>query len=656
MTQTKVLLLADNDLDFLHTRAEILQHTGYKVVQAVSVDEARVKLFSERIHLVILDLRIIDDDDQKDISGLSLAKEPGFRPIPKIILTALPTIQAAREVLGSALDGLPPAVDFLAKREGLDAMLGAVEKAFAQHVRINWDLAIRWSQGGSFLHLLNLIAPETESERLLDRAGELEDLFRKLFFANDQITIGRVLRGGRGQAEAEVFAYGGDELKGQFVVSCGQQEPIQEEKKRYDKWSPRDTDAGSTRLVAHKETMRFGILAYRLIGGDLEEMESLSMYYRHHGSGEVAAVLERLYQTSLAAWHGTDRSYAEDRSLRALYFDWLGLDVDSIQHPLTSKVQAICQEALSNNLLRVQCSSNSLTFHLQADDSLSFSSPDRLFSDNPMPIEQPVLWGITHGWVDTEAVRVDATGRTWLIGFCSVGPGPLLRDFVRLEDAIKTSLSKEMDLLTFYALEQRLLDVDSLLAPIRTEELTPTQAKIANAVAQIRRLAAKETTDSFLQAYLVGLLACALAHITTFDTGIEHYTRRELMPFVRSLLQAAMLYERLTPEPQVRDDLPVQAIKSLWIDEGNQVVWVEGRRIDLTTQEYDILVYLHSRRGELCTRQMIVQEALGEPEEEISQKSRLNSAMSRLRLKVEPNPKHPKYILTVRERGYRLVL
>jgi DNA-binding response OmpR family regulator len=38
------------------------------------------------------------------------------------------------------------------------------------------------------------------------------------------------------------------------------------------------------------------------------------------------------------------------------------------------------------------------------------------------------------------------------------------------------------------------------------------------------------------------------------------------------------------------------------------------------------------------------------------EEGRLNSTMSRLRKKVEPNPSHPKYIIAVRGEGYRLEL
>ena len=162
------ILLLDNDPDFLNTRAEFLDQAGYRVLKAYTLEEARQLLAEARIHLAILDIRIVDDDDdERDTSGLILAKDPAFRPIPKIMLTGFPSYQYVREALGPALDGLPPAVDFLSKQEGPEAMIQAVEQAFAQHVRINWDLRIRWDERErlSFPHLVTFIEPDLDTAR-----------------------------------------------------------------------------------------------------------------------------------------------------------------------------------------------------------------------------------------------------------------------------------------------------------------------------------------------------------------------------------------------------------------------------------------------------------------------------------------------------------
>jgi CheY-like chemotaxis protein len=128
---TKILLLADNDKDFLETRSEFLQRAGFKIEPAFGLNEARRILERGNIDLAILDLRLLNDGDDKDVSGLDLAMQLAHAT-PKIILTKYPSYQAVRESLGSKLDSLPPAVGFVAKQEGPQALLTAVQKVLAR--------------------------------------------------------------------------------------------------------------------------------------------------------------------------------------------------------------------------------------------------------------------------------------------------------------------------------------------------------------------------------------------------------------------------------------------------------------------------------------------------------------------------------------------
>jgi DNA-binding NtrC family response regulator len=135
----KNILLADNDPDFLVTRKEYLEHKGYRVIPVQNIAEARDELTSGHTMLAILDIRLVDDDDEKDVSGLLLAKDAAYLAIPKIILTGFPSTGAVREALRPELDGISPAIDFLYKREGPSAMLDAVERALSATPLRSWQ-------------------------------------------------------------------------------------------------------------------------------------------------------------------------------------------------------------------------------------------------------------------------------------------------------------------------------------------------------------------------------------------------------------------------------------------------------------------------------------------------------------------------------------
>ena len=122
------LLFADNDPDFLKTRSEFLEREGYRVIPANTFTEARRVLEKGDVDLAILDLRLENDEDKKDTSGLTLAKEVAPE-VPKIILTAFPNYKYVREVLRPQVQSLPVAVDFVVKKEGPEVLLQAVKSA-----------------------------------------------------------------------------------------------------------------------------------------------------------------------------------------------------------------------------------------------------------------------------------------------------------------------------------------------------------------------------------------------------------------------------------------------------------------------------------------------------------------------------------------------
>ncbi len=122
------ILFADNDLDFIRTRSEFLEQEGYLTVPAANLTEARRKLELGSIDLAIIDIRLNDDDDEKDISGLSLAREVA-RAVPKIILTGFPSYEYVRQALKPQLTGWPVAIDFVTKQEGPEALVQAIQCA-----------------------------------------------------------------------------------------------------------------------------------------------------------------------------------------------------------------------------------------------------------------------------------------------------------------------------------------------------------------------------------------------------------------------------------------------------------------------------------------------------------------------------------------------
>jgi len=79
------ILLAENDKFFRRARRKFLEIAGYRVVIAVNPQEALEVLDSELVDLVITDLRLTDDRDFRDRSGLDVYHYARQEDIPAIL-------------------------------------------------------------------------------------------------------------------------------------------------------------------------------------------------------------------------------------------------------------------------------------------------------------------------------------------------------------------------------------------------------------------------------------------------------------------------------------------------------------------------------------------------------------------------------------------
>ena len=121
----KRLLIADNDADYRRSLSSLLKLDEYKVEEASSVDEAKEILETVPLDLVLVDLRLSDNDNIYDFSGLDIAKFAMQRNISCIIITAFPSVEATRVALRSR-GTKSLADDFVPKKDGPQPVLDAI--------------------------------------------------------------------------------------------------------------------------------------------------------------------------------------------------------------------------------------------------------------------------------------------------------------------------------------------------------------------------------------------------------------------------------------------------------------------------------------------------------------------------------------------------
>ena len=638
------ILFVDNNPDFLDACSEYLE-PDYQVIRAYSLDEARDCLATQNVHLAILDVRLINDDDERDTSGLVLAKEPAYHSLPKIILTKWPTYEGVREVLAPVLEGMPPAVGYVSKRELPEGLLQAVEEAFRRYVCINQGLAIRFAEPAhlSWAHLATAVGPNLDSSLLPCRVAEMEDLLRKLFCDRTQLTLGSLLWARPGRACVTAWAHDAEGASDAFAVAIGLPSGVAEEAARFRKWAP--SGAAGKPLVPLAETLHWQAAGYLLAGAEWAEAQPFADYYATEAGDGIQKAIVNLCLSHLTAWAKGERSVSQGTTLPALCREL----APAVQVLTPQALQDLAREAVALPGATLRVTAESVELCSPHGPAVTYPHPlaalESISAQNSAaPVTCPAPGRLTG-----ENVLVGIDGRTWLTDYSAAGLLPVQWALSSLEAALRYDMLQCMDMRALHTFEARLLQPQRLSDHLDAGDIDQPFRKALGAIQQVRHCASALAADD-PASYHICLLYLALDRLAAYQPGVR-YSRTEYARFVHTLLSAAMTCQRLLCAQSGGD--PRQGFV---IDLPNRRVCVEGREVTLGGAEFDVLVYLYNHAGQLCTRRALVEEALGEvyanDEQEVG---RLNTLISRLRSKVEPDPDHPRYVRTVRGGGYQFV-
>ncbi len=91
------------------------------------------------------------------------------------------------------------------------------------------------------------------------------------------------------------------------------------------------------------------------------------------------------------------------------------------------------------------------------------------------------------------------------------------------------------------------------------------------------------------------------------------------------------------------------------VDVESGAVYVDGEEAPtLTKLEYRLFLLLYGRLGQIVSKYDVVEAVWGDDYIDEVDDARIEKLVSRLRNKIEPAPRNPKHIITVRGRGYRM--
>ena len=133
------------------------------------------------------------------------------------------------------------------------------------------------------------------------------------------------------------------------------------------------------------------------------------------------------------------------------------------------------------------------------------------------------------------------------------------------------------------------------------------------------------------------------------DLGADDYvtkpfSMRELAARVRAVLR------RMDKQPEA----DVLRAADVVLDRVGRIVTVGEGRIDLTLSEFDLLATLMSAPGRVFSRLELLDRLQGDAYE--GYERTIDVHVRNLRAKIEPDPRHPRYVETVYGAGYRFAV
>ena len=144
--------------------------------------------------------------------------------------------------------------------------------------------------------------------------------------------------------------------------------------------------------------------------------------------------------------------------------------------------------------------------------------------------------------------------------------------------------------------------------------------------------------------------------IVGLELGADDYlpktfSHRELLARLRAVIRRSTSGRR---RYDAKPDNETLSVGTLEINVATRYVSLEGKSLNLTAIEFELLLTLARVAGRALSRDMLL-EAVAGRQHEVYDRS-IDVHISSLRRKIGDDPRHPKFIKTVRSIGYMLIV
>lgn len=532
------VLFVENDPKKRDEYFDLLTEWGYAVFGAEGegdqlIEDAKIKAKQHRCHLAIVDMRLRDDTDRNDLSGLELA--PQLLPAITITWSAWGDRATVREAIRQK-----KVFDFVGKEEGPVRLQQAIADAIQRNYPYQPDffgLPFNY-QSKDIVRRLRLpdpTVPDDEPLTVLSQLYANDNQVSKVWLTSLAGSYGSSV--GAAVLERSVVLLAdakSDRVPGfqrREIVKFGWAQHVQDEIDNYENFVRNYLTPKSSARIEDptKQVVWWDIGAIRYTDVEDGGAKPFRWWYEQNNTPQVIQVFKNLFDETLKPWYSKWSHADWDYNFVFQYFakDFPKLYDRIMRHkPRTTSLPGVSPKLL---------------------DPIGWTkinAPKSQFKSN---------WkGLIHGDLHTENVFVDEVGKTRVIDYERSGFGYVLRDFVEMEADIRLRLlplpADRYDLAYHFDLLLLSQNVPTQLPawkdiPGADEKTGIELRKAFEAICKIRewanQLAHFEKMEEYYWALLMETLFSVLRTYDELEPAARTFPKR------RARLAAALIAERL---------------------------------------------------------------------------------------------------------------
>ncbi len=519
------VLIVDNDIETVQVFQDLVTHWGFKPIIArgegtALLDDAVYKAHANRCQLALLDMRLIDDFDEDDQSGLDLISQ--IKPAESIIVSGFGDIPTVLDIILER-----GAVNFVGKGEGPLAMKKALIKEAAKICASKRGLSIGPESIITSI-AKNLFMAEVETEH----RDQILDALARLFPDAQSLTLERMnpitaspdfVTAPR--PRSVVLKVYENDLQ-PVLIKLARLAKIHKEASRFLKFIKGRLDGNYTPVYGgHVDLWDIGGIKFSYVG----HIEQTFGYFAQTQPLEkIKNTLERFFLETWAPQYQRARE-VENISLFDLYCSVLEKDwVERIEQSGKSEPEKLMGKELWDKI--------------HAPDPIEWIQT-RIIHNHEHDVSrvERSLIAITHGDLHADNLLIDTLGNAWVVDFERSGEGHALQDFIELEsDMINRITSHRESFPGFHRLCIAIAAPKTLDAIETNFQFdSPNTEKVLQIISIIRTLARQCTNFNDSYQYLMGLFFNTLFRATIIKDEENAIGRQ------RALMLASILCHRL---------------------------------------------------------------------------------------------------------------